>query len=252
MVHVQVAVKITIVIFIITVILCFIPAVADPEIKEMQRFASVINHAWTNRDYSAIISNINERLAVKSNDVFALCVKSEYFVWCDNNPAGAHDAVNRMSNTVFESPRYELRPLLKALTELTLAIPLDDTNQYSQLQIDNNHELFPEYFPGIIDCFSFAYNFTSSRDIQITSQNPSDCIPVTPSGWDANALREGTTCFSRVYLKGQEMSFSVPLIYSNYTFVEWLRDGLPYSTNLTVSFTVDSYETWTVVYTNAP
>lgn len=225
---------------------------AYTEDEDIQTFIIQINSAWTNRIYPEILSNINNRLSIDGNDVLANCIKANYYLWCENIPTQAHQAALNVLVAVSNSPRSELIELANNIMDTILDVPATEASAYNQVHTDHLHSIFPDTFPGMIECISLADPFFNSRDIQIESQYPSGGVPVSPSDWDVNTKLAGTTSFSRVYLKGMEVSFSAPQVYSNYTFVQWLKDGTEYSTNSTVSFTVDSNETWTVVYTNSP
>ena len=88
------------------------------------------------------------------------------------------------------------------------------------------------------------------RTLTVNSQNPAGGVPVTVSLPDNNGNQSGSTSFQRLYDDGATVTLTTPLIAPNGrdTFLHWLRDGVPVTTNNTVDVALYADVEMTAVY----
>jgi len=115
--------------------------------EELKTFIEDVNCAWTNRNYSAIMSNINARLTINSNDVLALGLKMDYYVCVELDSSKAHAAAVSFSNAVHQTGREDLYPLADQMVSTVMAV--EETNTYTAAQCDKIHTMFPDMFPSL-------------------------------------------------------------------------------------------------------
>lgn len=125
--------------------------------EDLKEFIEDVNSAWTNRNYAGIMSNINARLTVDTNDVLALGLKMNYYLWADLNTSNAHAAARSFSNAVHQSQRQDLFPLANNFVSVVMNV--DETNSYTSAQRDKLHSMFPDMFPSIVEQVSFYAMF---------------------------------------------------------------------------------------------
>ena len=87
----------------------------------------------------------------------------------------------------------------------------------------------------------------NTRTLTINS-TPAAGSAITVSPADNTGATNGTTNFTRTYPTGTEVSLVAP----HQNFVKWLRNGLWYATNPSITVTADSSHTMTAVYTETP
>jgi hypothetical protein len=75
-------------------------------------------------------------------------------------------------------------------------------------------------------------------------------ISVTPN--DNSGLGSGSTQFTRTYNEGSTITLTAPSVAGSNNFQKWLKDGVDFSTNLSVSIVLDVNHTLTAVYTTPP
>jgi len=117
--------------------------------EDLKEFIENLNSGWTNRNYNVVMSNINARLAVDSNDVLGLALKMNYYLWAELNTSNAHIAATSLSNVIHNSGRDDLYPLVDEM--VTAVIAVNETNSYTSPQHDKLHTMFPNMFPSIIE-----------------------------------------------------------------------------------------------------
>jgi lysophospholipase L1-like esterase len=87
----------------------------------------------------------------------------------------------------------------------------------------------------------------NTRTLTINS-TPTAGSAITVSPADNTGATNGTTNFSRTYPTGTVVSLVAP----HQNFVKWLRNGIWYATNPSITVTADSSYTMTAVYTETP
>lgn len=73
-------------------------------------------------------------------------------------------------------------------------------------------------------------------------------VPITVYQADVNALKNGTTDFTRLYLTGSSVSFTAPQVVGTKYFARWEKNGLVLSTSATVTVSVTNNATFKAVY----
>ena len=233
---------------LMTVVFCFtITCGADNEAD----FIEDINTAWTNRNYDAILSNINVRLQANSNDALALSLKMNYYLWADLNTSNAHAVAQAFTNAVRSSNRQYLVPLAGHMASKVLSIV--ETNTYTSAQRDEMHAMFPQVFPSIIDCVYFAAQFVQTNVVQfqlsVGSSNPDTGVAIVMDPKDDYARGSTNTSFSRIFTKETSVKLTAPATAGGHAFVEWRKNEDVCSTNRTITLTMPAASTTiTAVY----
>ena len=89
--------------------------------------------------------------------------------------------------------------------------------------------------------------------LTVQSLDPAGGVNITGVPTDNLGDSDGTTEFTRLYLPGTNVTLTAPLIATNgQVFVQWLRDGLPLTTNLTADFTITANTTLRAIYGDPP
>lgn len=86
------------------------------------------------------------------------------------------------------------------------------------------------------------------RDLFVFSDNPYSGVPITISPVDQNLQGSDLTPFARLYCTGVMISLQAPATYNGNPFWKWLRDGVEYSTNPSISLSFDTTRIMTAVY----
>jgi hypothetical protein len=84
--------------------------------------------------------------------------------------------------------------------------------------------------------------------LTVASRDPDSGMRVTISPADQNGHSDGTTQFTRVYAKGTEVMLSAKQTVGVNQFKQWLANGVPVSTERTVTVTMDYDRTLRAVF----
>jgi hypothetical protein len=84
--------------------------------------------------------------------------------------------------------------------------------------------------------------------LTVASRDPDSGVTVTVSPVDNNGQAGSTTQFTRVYYKGTEVTLSAKQSVGSNEFKQWLANGVPVSTEPTVTVTMDYDRTLRAVY----
>ncbi len=82
----------------------------------------------------------------------------------------------------------------------------------------------------------------------VYSENPDDGVVVAVSVTDVNGNSGGATGFDRRYLPGDQVTITAPASVGDNTFKWWLRNGIPYSTAISITIQMLSDVNFTAVY----
>jgi hypothetical protein len=82
----------------------------------------------------------------------------------------------------------------------------------------------------------------------LTVNSPAGNVPVKISLEDNNGQQNGGTTFSRVYDNGDTVTATAPPTFGAENFQRWLRNGVPFSNNESVTVTMNSDVTLTALY----
>jgi subtilisin family serine protease len=88
------------------------------------------------------------------------------------------------------------------------------------------------------------------RTLTVASVNPASSASITVSPSDNNGLGGGITQLTRSYNNNTVVSLTASAIAGGNNFQKWQRDGLDFSTNSTISVTMDANHTLTAVYSS--
>ncbi|MDB4805128.1 immunoglobulin domain-containing protein, partial [bacterium] len=87
-----------------------------------------------------------------------------------------------------------------------------------------------------------------NHTLTVASRDPDSGVTVTVSPADRNGQADGTSQFTCVYSKGTEVTLSAKQIVGANQFKQWLANGVPVSTEPTVTVTMDYDRTLRAVY----
>ncbi|MBI1925526.1 PD40 domain-containing protein [Candidatus Poribacteria bacterium] len=93
---------------------------------------------------------------------------------------------------------------------------------------------------------------TVTRTLTVASSNPNSGVSITVSPNDNNGQGNGTTQFTRVYNNNTSVTLTAPSTAQNNTFQKWQHNGVDFSTNPSISVTMDANYTLTAVYVTQP
>jgi lysophospholipase L1-like esterase len=85
------------------------------------------------------------------------------------------------------------------------------------------------------------------RHLTVESSVPS-AAAVTVSPADRQELSSGTTPFARIYQDATQVTVTAPNAVGNYRFQKWLKNGVPFASELTTRVTMDGNHTLTAMY----
>ena len=80
--------------------------------------------------------------------------------------------------------------------------------------------------------------YVPPRSLTVSSINPASGVDITGVTPDRNLAGDGTTIFVRSYDNGTVVSLTAPQFSTTNSFLRWLRDGLPYTTNVAAAFSI--------------
>jgi len=89
--------------------------------------------------------------------------------------------------------------------------------------------------------------FESPRTLTVESITPDSGVGIAVTA-DRNGNGNGSTTFNRIYNDGATVTLTAPTVAGGNDFIRWLRNGVPYSTNPSVTITMDSDITMTAVF----
>lgn len=105
-----------------------------------------------------------------------------------------------------------------------------------------------------IHTFTSNGTFTVVTHLALTviSSNPNSGVNVTVSPVDINSQSNGSTQFTRTYNSGTSVTLTAPATAGGNSFLKWQRGGVDYSTDQSITFTMDADYTVTAVYGPEP
>ncbi len=109
-------------------------------------------------------------------------------------------------------------------------------NTTATLTIDENHTMTAVYTPPVL-----------TRTLTVSS-TPVSGVPISVSPSDTNGLGNGSTQFTRLYNDSTSVSLSAPTTAGGNNFQKWQRDGVDWSTNTSITISVDADRVFTAVY----
>ena len=112
------------------------------------------------------------------------------------------------------------------------------------------------YYYTVVACVTTPVAFSISNEVMIppvrtltvASSNPNSGVSIAVSPNDNNGQGNGTTQFTRIYNHGTVVTLAAPSTAGGNNFQKWQRNGVDYSTNQTVTMTIDADYTMTAVY----
>jgi len=115
-------------------------------------FVDELNTAWVNKDYTTCLSNINNRLAVNTNDLPALIAKTCYHVFVESDFESATNLFARtdlLLENLSATNKTEILKLYEGLRDdvvTCLAVPMTETPPETQKQYIRD-ALYPTNYP---------------------------------------------------------------------------------------------------------
>lgn len=87
-----------------------------------------------------------------------------------------------------------------------------------------------------------------TRRLTVLSINPNSGVNITVRPQDVSGGTDGSTPFARIYQVGTVVTLIAPSAVGNAVFVQWLRDGSPYSSANRVTVRIESDTVMTAVF----
>ena len=95
--------------------------------------------------------------------------------------------------------------------------------------------------PAGRQAYSMIVTGAVTHTLDVTSSDPDSGVAITVSPTDINGQGDGTTPFSRVYDGGTQVTLTAPATAPNdNVFIKWVRNGADFSTNRTITLTMDA------------
>lgn len=142
----------------------FFTTVLSVEGSPQKDFYEAINNGWKNQNDANILTAINNRLIANSDDILALSVRPYYLVYVEGNIEGAKSAVDTFWNAVDAvTDNSDLRNAARKLME---GIKDMDSTKAGIISTDEKnalHNLFPDTFPMLGNCFRYAAMLEGNR-----------------------------------------------------------------------------------------
>lgn len=88
----------------------------------------------------------------------------------------------------------------------------------------------------------------STNTLTITAQTPDPTVPIQVSPADITGSTAGNTTFTRDYIYGTVVTLIAPTNSGTATFIQWLRNGVPYSASPSTTLNMTADTTMTAVY----
>jgi hypothetical protein len=86
------------------------------------------------------------------------------------------------------------------------------------------------------------------RTLTVGSQDPSGGVPITVSPADTSGGTNGVTQFTRRYFNNTSVTLTAPPTASSNLFEKWLKNGIDFSTNQSITFNILANANYTAVY----
>lgn len=103
--------------------------------------------------------------------------------------------------------------------------------------------------PAGRQAYSMIVTGVVTHTLQVSSSDPDSGVAITVSPNDINGQGNGSTPFTRVYDGGVQVTLTAPATAPNdNVFIKWVRNGVDFSTNRTITLTMDADYTLTAVY----
>lgn len=100
---------------------------------------------------------------------------------------------------------------------------------------------------------AFTITGSATNTLTVGSVNPNNGVNISVSPLDNSGLGNGTTQFTRTYNNNLTMvTLTAPSTAGGNSFQKWQRNGVDFSTNLSVSLIIDASHTMTAVFVPPP
>ncbi|MDW8319846.1 MAG: S8 family serine peptidase [Armatimonadota bacterium] len=103
--------------------------------------------------------------------------------------------------------------------------------------------------PAGRQAYSMIVTGAVTYTLQVNSSDPDSGVAIAVSPNDINAQGDGSTPFKRVYDGGTQVTLTAPATAPNdNVFIKWVRNGVDFSTNRSITLTMNADYTLTAVY----
>lgn len=103
--------------------------------------------------------------------------------------------------------------------------------------------------PAGRQAYSMIVTGAVTHTLQVNSSDPDSGVAITVSPNDINGQGDGSTPFTRVYDGGTQVTLTAPATAPNdNVFIKWVRNGADFSTNRTITLTMDADYNLLAVY----
>lgn len=142
-------------IFILLISFFFSTMLLAQSTNDCDLFISEVNQEWQARNYTNILTAIDQRLTTESNDVLALALKVGYYTWAEVSFSNVQSSANAFLIAVTNVAPAEFQDP-SALVNYAMAIasmpmptnaPVNESR--TAQQVDYVHQTYPLHFPDI-------------------------------------------------------------------------------------------------------
>lgn len=103
--------------------------------------------------------------------------------------------------------------------------------------------------PAGRQAYSMIVTGAVTHTLQVNSTDPDSGVAITVTPNDINGQGDGSTPFTRVYDGGVQVTLTAPATAPNdNVFIKWVRNGVDFSTNRTITLTMDGDYNLLAVY----
>jgi len=131
---------------IVAVWMAFVSVGMAQQPNPTQQFYNGVNSNWQSQNYTQLLVLINTRLQSNSNDIWALLLKANFYVFAQKDITQAHQAATSFLSVVNAGTTNQtLKDQAQQMANLILNIPTSESTPYTSAQITSLHSLFTNF-----------------------------------------------------------------------------------------------------------
>lgn len=140
----------------IFVSLIFLGVQSFAQQDELKAFVDSINNVWKLKNHDEILQKIQSRLDNDEGDILALSIAQYYYVFAECDLEKAREFADKFYNSVQKLGKPNLTLLAFDMKNEIYDIPLGESGAYTNEQLNQIYDCFPDSFPFIERCYSLT------------------------------------------------------------------------------------------------